>query len=107
MLRLAKLLDFEHLCQRQSLAVRIEREFLSVEQLVVCGFTSWLIAKGFKGIASASRDRVEFRSDESFVLLEERKSRGNRKRPALPDRHNFALPSMKRQREEEAVVEIL
>lgn len=54
-------------------------KFLSWRSLRYCGLTAVLL-KEFEGLSSVVRDRVEFRADGKYRLLDETKARYNKKR---------------------------
>lgn len=56
-----------------------------MQSLELCSLTSTLLDE-FKAVASSVRDRVEFRSDGIYRLLEERKVRYGKKRAAPDDK---------------------
>jgi len=49
-------------------------KYVAVEELEYCGLTAALIEE-FKNKVSAQNDRIEFKSDKSYVLLDERPNR--------------------------------
>lgn len=58
--------------------------FLSWKDLEFCTLTSEILGK-FKDEATTSRDRVEYRSDNCYVLLDETGGRFNKKRKRLDE----------------------
>jgi len=56
---------------------------LKCEDLQVCGLTEDLILEFRKELVPKVRDRIEFHSDKSYKLLENRKTRYNKKPDAV------------------------
>jgi hypothetical protein len=56
-------------------------KFVLFQDLQFCGFTADLLTE-FKDVATPQRDRVEFRADQSYRILEENKRRYGVKRQA-------------------------
>ncbi len=70
--------------------------YVSWRSLQYCGLTAALLQE-FQGQASVVRDRIEFRADGRYRLLEESKTRNNKKRPSAEenvDAHSSKRPAM-------------
>jgi hypothetical protein len=77
-------------------------KFVLFQDLQFCGFTADLLTE-FKDLASPQRDRIEFRADKTYRLLEENKRRYGVKRQAS----DAGGKGSKKSRNEEEIISIL
>lgn len=82
-------------------------QFVNYQDLEVCGLTKEALVR-FADVASATRDRVEFRADQTMTLLPAPKARYNNKRRQPPGSSaSSAKPPVKNQQSIPDPIEII
>ena len=71
-------------------------QFVNYQELEVCGLTKEALIR-FADVASATRDRVEFRADQTMTLLPPPKLRHNNKRRPQPGSSTSSKQPVKNQ----------